>query len=137
MRVTVIDAQGGGIGKAVVKAIKEKAPDCMVIAVGTNAVATTAMLKAGADVGATGENAVVYNCAKAQVLIAPIGLTLANAMYGEISPAMARAVGECEEIKILIPVKQCSARIAGLMDKPQAAYIQDAVEMALNEMKNI
>lgn len=93
MRLLVIDGQGGGVGSRLVASLREKElPNVEVICVGTNVLATNAMLKAGADAGATGENAVVYNAARADVILGPIGLLLANAMLGEITPQMARAI---------------------------------------------
>lgn len=94
MKILVIDAQGGGIGKQVVAAVKGKFPRAEVTAVGANSTATTAMLKAGADHGATGENAVVVCCRQADIIIGPIGIVIADALYGEITPVMARAVGQ-------------------------------------------
>ena len=94
MKVLVIDAQGGGIGKQVVAAIKHKQPHIEITAVGTNSTATTAMLKAGADHAATGENAVVVGCRTADVIIGPIGIVIADAMFGEVTPTIAVAVGQ-------------------------------------------
>lgn len=94
MKILVIDAQGGGIGKQVVAAVKKQLPELTITAVGTNSIATAAMLKAGADHAATGENAVVVGCKKANVIIGPIGIVIADAMFGEVTPAMATAVGQ-------------------------------------------
>ena len=93
MNILVIDAQGGGIGKQVVAAIKQNMPEMEITAVGTNSAATTAMLKAGADHAATGENAVIVGCRRADVIVGAVGIVIADSLYGEITPAMALAVG--------------------------------------------
>ena len=94
MKILIIDAQGGGIGKQLVLAVKGSMPDAVVTAVGTNSAATSAMLKAGADHAATGENAVVVNSRKADVIIGPVGIVIADALFGEITPLMAKAVAQ-------------------------------------------
>ena len=116
MKVLVIDAQGGGIGKQVVAGIKQSFPEIEITAVGTNSAATTAMLKAGADHAVTGENAVVVGCRKADVIIGPVGIVIADALYGEITPAMAVAVGQSSAKRILIPVNHCDNIIVGVTD---------------------
>ena len=99
MNILVIDAQGGGIGRQLVTAIREKMAEADITAVGTNTVATAAMLKAGADNAATGENAVVVNTRRADVIVGPIGIVIADAMFGEITPRMANAVVQCLNIR--------------------------------------
>lgn len=116
MKTLVIDAQGGGIGKQVIAAIKRDMPQIEITAVGTNSIATSAMLKAGADHAATGENAVIVNCRHADVIIGPIGIVIADALYGEITPAMALAVGQSDAKRLLIPVNHCSNIIVGVSD---------------------
>ena len=116
MKVLVIDAQGGGIGRQIVVAIKERFPKAIITAVGTNTIATSAMLKAGADNSATGENAVVVGCRNADVIIGPIGIVIADAMHGEITPRMALAVGQSVARRILIPVNHCDNTIVGISD---------------------
>jgi len=128
MNILVIDGMGGGLGKSVVESLREHLPDVHITAVGTNSLATSAMLKAGADVGATGENAVVYNTKQADVIIGAMGILLANAMYGEISPKMALAIGESTAQKMLIPIGKCSLTIVGLTQKPLAAYIDELAQ---------
>lgn len=116
MKILIIDAQGGGIGKQVISAVKCDYPQIEITAVGTNSIATTAMLKAGADHAATGENAVVAGCRKADVIIGPIGIVIADAMYGEVTPAMALAVGQSNAKRLLIPVNHCDNIIVGISD---------------------
>lgn len=128
MRVLIIDGQGGGIGRQLVCAVKERRPDAVITAVGTNTMATAAMLKAGADHGATGENAVATACRKADVIVGPIGIVIADAMLGEVTPAMAVAVGQSAAKRVLIPVNQCDNVVAGVGEQPVGALIQDAVQ---------
>lgn len=131
MEVVVIDGQGGGIGRSIIEILKRKRPDIFIIAVGTNAVATSSMIKAGADVGATGENAVIYNAQEASYILGPIGVVFANSMYGEISPNMAMAVNESKAKKILIPVSKCPVTIVGIENKS----ITEHIEQCINELE--
>jgi hypothetical protein len=128
MVVLVIDGQGGGIGKNLVEQLRVRLPDVYIIAAGTNALATAAMLRAGANIGATGENAIVYNCRGADIIVGPMGIVLADAMLGELTPAMACAVGQSRAQRVLIPVNRCQTVIAGLEVKTASRYIEDAVE---------
>lgn len=125
MKILVIDGMGGGIGKSIIEHIKKELADAEVMAVGTNSIATSAMLKAGADNGATGENAVVYNCHKADYIIGVMGIALANSMHGEISPRMAEAVSSSPAHKILIPMDKCDITVMGVAQKPVQMYIND------------
>ncbi len=127
MKLVVIDGQGGGVGKSIVHAMKQALPGRTVMALGTNAAATAAMLKGGADVGATGENAICYQCAGADVIIGVVGIMHANAMMGEISPAIAAAVSGSDAQKVLIPLDRCGLHIAGMPPQPLDAVIQAAV----------
>lgn len=126
MNVLVIDAQGGGIGKQLIASIKHNCPKIHITAVGTNSTATSAMLKAGADEAATGQNAVCVCTKKADIIIGPIGIVIANAMIGEITPAMAVAVGSSSAKKLLIPVNQCDNIVVG-MDKIAITKLIDEV----------
>lgn len=126
--IVVIDAQGGGVGKQLVSAVKKAHPELSVTAVGTNTAATAAMLKAGADRGATGENAVVVNCRRADVILGPVGIALADALLGEVTPAMAAAVGSSPARRILIPFNQCDTVIVGAGEQSMASLISLAVE---------
>lgn len=128
MNVLVIDSQGGGIGKEVVKAIKQSLPEVKIIAVGTNGVATSAMLRAGADQAATGENAIVVCCKKADYIVGPIGIVIADAMLGEITPEMALAVGQSGAKKILIPVNHCENIVVGVPDLSMGKLVAGVVE---------
>ena len=129
MKVLIIDAQGGGLGKQLVGAIKSNFPALTVIAVGANTTATAAMLKAGADQAATGENPVLVACRSADVILGPIGIVIADALMGEITPAMAAAVGQSQARKILIPFNQCQTYIAGVGDLSAGKLIASAVEL--------
>lgn len=128
MNILVIDAQGGGIGRQVVAAVKAKYADACVIAVGTNSAAAASMRKAGADFSATGENAVVVNSRKADVIIGPIGIVIADSLWGEITPKMALAVGQSDAARILIPVNHCNNIIAGVGENGITDLIDDAIE---------
>ncbi len=128
MTILVIDAQGGGVGKLLVAAIKRGIPSARVIAVGTNSAATAAMRKAGADEAATGENPVIVCCRKADVIVGPIGIVIADAMLGEITPAMALAVAQSRARRILIPFSQCENVVAGVSDMSVSALVQAAAE---------
>ena len=127
MKILIIDAQGGGIGKQLVLAAKGSRPDAVVTAVGTNSAATSAMLKAGADHAATGENAVVVNSRKADVIIGPVGIVIADALFGEITPLMAKAVAQSSGKRILIPVNHCDNIVVGVGDLNLNRLIQDVI----------
>lgn len=114
MKILVVDAQGGGIGKQLVAAIKQQVIDAEVMAVGTNSTATTAMLKAGADHAATGENAVIVAARKADIIVGPVGIVIADSLYGEITPEMAKAIAQSDAKRILIPFNQCDNIIVGV-----------------------
>ena len=127
MNILVMDAQGGGIGKQVVAAVRKRFPDVTITAVGTNAAATTAMLRAGADEGATGENAAVVCCRRADVIIGPVGIVIADALLGEVTPRMAVAVGQSAAKRILIPVNHCANFIAGVADLSVGRLVDSVV----------
>ena len=126
MRVLVIDGQGGGLGRQIVAAVKEKFPEVEVLAAGANSAATNAMLRAGADQAATGENAVRVACRRADVILGPVGIVISDAMMGEITPAMALAVGQSQAKRILLPVGQCDNIVVGVSDMPMAKMVQEA-----------
>ncbi len=129
MKIAVIDGQGGGVGKSLVTGLKEHYDtDIEIIALGTNATATSTMLKAGADTGATGENAIVFTAGKVDLITGPIGIIIANSMLGELTPVMARAVGESPCEKVLIPIHKCRITIAGNESMPMQILIGDAIK---------
>ena len=127
MNILVIDAQGGGLGKQLITALKRNFPDMDITAVGTNTMATGVMLKAGASHAATGENAVVVSCRKADIIIGPLAIVIADSMFGEITPAMALAVAQSNAKRILIPFNHCDNIVVGISDYNVTAFIQDAV----------
>ncbi len=128
IKIAVIDGQGGGIGQSLVSGLKENyGSNLEIIALGTNAAATQSMLKAGADAAATGENAIIYNSDRVDIITGPIGIILANSMLGEYTPDMAKAVGGSHTEKILIPVQKCRIVIAGTTQITMKALIDDAV----------
>ena len=127
MKIVVIDGQGGGIGKALIQRLLEALPDQRIIALGANALATSAMLRAGAQAGATGASAVICQCRDADIILGPAGIILADAMLGEISPAIAVAVGRSPAVKILIPSDRCKLLIAGLPRLSTDEALKDAV----------
>lgn len=128
MNILIIDAQGGGVGKQLVTAIKQNIPNVTITAVGTNSASTSAMLKAGADNAATGENAVIVGCRKADVIVGPIGIIIADSLLGEITPAMALAVSQSNAKRILIPFNHCDNIIVGVPDLNIGKLIQAAIE---------
>lgn len=122
MKVVVIDGQGGKLGKLTIETIVKKGCDCELYGIGTNTMATSAMLKGGAAYGATGENAVVVACRDADVIIGPIGIISADSLLGEITPNMSVAIGQSSAIKLLIPVGNCNNQVIGV------------VQMSMNDM---
>jgi hypothetical protein len=136
-RVCVVDGQGGGIGLLLVKSIKEVYKESVeVIALGTNAIATAQMLKAGANKGASGENAICHVLPTADCIIGPISITWANAMLGEITPRMAETVMSSPAIKILLPLSQEAVEIVGGIKEPLPHLVQMAVEKNMKEVLN-
>lgn len=127
MNVLVVDAQGGGIGRQLVAAIKKELPDAEVIAAGTNSAATSAMLKAGADHASTGENAIRVCADRADVIIGPIGIVIADSLYGEITPAMACAIGQSRAKRILLPMNHCDNIIVGVGDISTASLVAETL----------
>ncbi|NLD50623.1 MAG: DUF3842 family protein, partial [Clostridiaceae bacterium] len=128
MRIAVIDGQGGGMGKAIVEKLRcELGATVEIIALGTNALATSLMLKAGADEGASGENAIVVNSRKVDVIMGAVGIVAANSMLGELTPLMAKAIAESAARKILVPLNRCNIYIAGVRNEPLPHHINDAV----------
>ena len=135
MRIIVIDGQGGGIGRSLVELLVNNFPDAEIGATGTNSIATETMLKGGPSFAATGENAILFNAAEADVIIGPAGIIMANALHGEISPAIAMAVSSSKAKVVLIPMNHCRAYIAGVEEKKVAEYLQDAIDIIRRIMK--
>ncbi len=128
MEILIIDGQGGKLGRQLVEAILKAHPTITLTAVGTNSLATESMMKGGARRIATGENAVIANSRRADIILGPIGIVLADALLGEISPAMAVAVGQSRAVKILIPMNRCETLIAGATGLSASALIADALQ---------
>lgn len=127
MNILVVDGMGGGIGRSVIEKLRSELDDVEIIAVGTNSIATSNMLKAGADYGATGENAVVFNCSNADYIIGVTGIVLADSMHGEISSKMATAISSSKAHKILIPIDKCNVTVLGVELKPIQIYIDEII----------
>ena len=127
MNIVVIDGQGGRMGRQLIEAIRASGIACDITAIGTNVLATSAMLKAGADRGATGENPVIVAARSAQVIVGPIGILAADAMLGEITPAMAVAVGQSSATKLLLPVNSCRNLVIGTQQMTLAQIIAQTV----------
>lgn len=127
MRIAVIDGQGGGIGRSIVEKIKAGVPNVEILALGTNSAATGQMLKAGADEGATGENAIVHNMNYVDVIVGVIGILNANSMMGELSPRMACAIGESRAFKVLLPVNRCNIHVVSVEEATLNVHIENAV----------
>lgn len=127
MKVLVIDGQGGQLGSQLIKSLKMNFSGIQIMAVGTNATATATMLKAGAMQAATGENPVIVACRKADVIIGAIGIVIADALLGEITPKMAVAVGQADAIRILLPVNKCDNLVAGVPDLTITTIIDDVI----------
>jgi hypothetical protein len=128
MKVLVIDGQGGGLGKLLVSSLKD-VENIRITAIGTNSIATGAMLKASAKEAATGENAVIVGCRTADIIVGAVGIAIADSLLGEITPAMANAVGGSSAQKILIPMNKCDITICGCGGKTMTAYVAETVEL--------
>lgn len=135
MKLVIIDGQGGKMGRTVIEQLKKNLPDIEIYAIGTNSIATSAMLKAGADYGATGENPVIVGARTADIIIGPIGIVIADALMGEITPAMSAAIGQSSAYKILIPVNRCNHYIAGCGEHSLGEYIKQVCEETEKEIK--
>ena len=125
MKALIIDGQGGQLGGQIIKLLKANFAELDIIAVGTNATATATMLKAGAKQAATGENSVIVVCRKADIIIGPIGIVVADAMLGEVTPQMATAVGQADAVRLLLPVNKCDNIIVGISDISVTDVLQD------------
>ena len=128
MKITIVDGQGGKIGKTVIEQLVKQHPELELYAIGTNSIATSTMMKAGATYGATGENPCIVNAADSDVIIGPIGIVFANALLGEITPAIATAIGASKAFKILIPTNRCNHMVVGCADVGLSEYIRQVCE---------
>ncbi|MDR1613797.1 MAG: DUF3842 family protein [Planctomycetota bacterium] len=129
MRIAVVDGQGGGVGKALVEKLRHAfGKEAYILALGTNSHAASIMLKAGADAGASGENAIVANADRVRVIVGALGVVAADSMLGEITPAMARAIAQSGARKILVPVNRCGLTVAGVKNLSFGEYVAEAVE---------
>lgn len=135
-RILVIDGQGGQLGSQIIKALLLKFPQAKITAVGTNAIATSAMMKAGAHKAATGENPVIVACRSADIIIGPIGIVIADSLMGEVTPAMAVAVGQADATRVLIPMNKCENLVAGVSNLSTSVLIQDAAEKVGRILEN-
>ena len=127
MNILIIDGQGGGVGRQLVENIKKAFPQQLITAIGTNALASNAMLKAGADRTATGENAVIVACRSADIIIGPIGIAIADSLWGEITPKMTLAVAQSNAVRILLPMNLCNNYISGVERITTSAIIDDCI----------
>ncbi|MCI8950710.1 MAG: DUF3842 family protein [Lachnospiraceae bacterium] len=131
MKVLVIDGQGGRMGKSIIEQLKKNCPTPGIFnlyGIGTNSNATLAMMKAGADYGATGENPIIVNSKDADIIVGPVGIVIANSLLGEITPAIAAAIGSSSAYKILIPINRCNHMIIGCKDAPLSEYLQQVCQ---------
>ena len=127
MKILVIDGQGGQLGSQIIKAIRNKFNDLYIMAIGTNSTATASMLKSGANQGATGENPVIVASRKADIIIGPIGIVIADALLGEITPKMAVSIAQSNATRILIPINKCENLVAGVQNLTTTALIDDTL----------
>lgn len=129
MKVVVIDGQSGRMGQLLIDRMRNAGLSCEILAIGTNALATAAMLKAGADAGATGENPVLVACRTADIIAGPIGILSADSLLGEITPAMSVAIGQSAAKKVLLPVNQCSNIVVGTQSLSLSKLMDEAVDL--------
>ncbi|MBW1851646.1 MAG: DUF3842 family protein [Deltaproteobacteria bacterium] len=138
MKLIVMDGQGGGIGAAVIKGLRGSlGSDMEILALGTNSIATSRMMKAGANRGGTGENAIVQTSSKAHVIIGPLAILMANSMMGEVTPGMAAAVSSSKADKILIPLTQEKVTIVGVSGEPLPHLVEEVIKTVLEMNKNV
>ena len=132
-KIVVIDGQGGKIGSLLVGRLKAEAGQYEIFAVGTNSIATAAMMKAGADYGATGENPTIVNCRDADIIVGPLGIVVADSLVGEITPVMSVAIGQSSAQKVLLPINRCNNFVVGTRDLP----INDVIDAAIMHIFSI
>ena len=135
--ITVVDGQGGGIGRQYIESLTKQLPKnlpVIVRALGTNSAATSNMMRAGATDGATGENAIVKNVRKADIIVGVVAIVVPDSILGELSPKMANAIGQSDALRILIPFDSCNTRIAMLSTGPLQQFIDKAVQMTIQRI---
>ena len=132
-KIVVIDGQGGKIGSLLVGRLKSEAGQHEIYAVGTNSIATAAMMKAGANFGATGENPVTVNCRNADIIVGALGIVVADSLVGEITPAMAVAIGQSSAHKVLLPINRCNNYVVGVRELP----VNDLIEAAMTHIARL
>ena len=133
MNILIVDGQGGGVGKQLIQSLKTEFADDFIMAVGTNSAATSAMLKAGANAAATGENAVIVAARKADIIAGPVGIVIADALYGEITSQRALAIAQSNAKRILLPFQHCDNIVVGIGD----FNITNLINLAVKEIKNL
>ena len=127
-KIVVIDGQGGRLGQMIVEGLKKENLDAELYAIGTNSAATLAMIRAGADYGATGENPVLVACRDADYIVGPIGIVAADALLGEITPKMVVAIGQSSALKLLLPVSHCNNQVVGIKNLTMSEMVKETVE---------
>lgn len=128
MKAAVIDGQGGGIGRLIIEKLRQEFGDRIsIVGLGTNAVAASAMLKAGANEGASGENAIIYNVKRVDVILGSVAILAAHSFLGELTPPMAEAIASAEAVKLLLPINRCGIEIAGVLDEPLPIQVDHLV----------
>lgn len=135
MKVVVIDGQGGRLGQLLCEAVTKEEIECELLAIGTNSIATSAMIKGGARQGATGENPVIVACRDADVIIGPIGIISADSLLGEVTPAMAVAIGQSKALKLLLPVSHCNNQVVGVKQLSMNDMISETVKQLKDTIK--
>ena len=133
MYILIVDGQGGGVGRQLIQSLRAEFADDFIMAVGTNSAATSAMLKAGASAGATGENAVMVAAKKADIIAGPVGIVIADSLYGEITSNMALAIAQSPAKRVLLPFQHCDNIIVGVGD----FNISNLISLAVQEIKDL
>jgi hypothetical protein len=134
----VMDGQGGGIGKAIIKRLRDTfGEEVEILALGTNSVATSQMMKAGANRGATGENAIIRTAPETDIIMGPLAIIMANSMMGEVTPGMSQAISSSNALKILIPLTQESVKVVGVSGEPLPHLIDKAIEIIKGGKKDL
>lgn len=137
MRIAVVDGQGGGIGKSLVEKMRKELPeDVEILALGTNSLATALMMKAGANLGASGENAIIYNSDKVDFIVGTVGIIAANSLMGELTPLMAKAIAESPAKKVLLPLNRCNLEVVGVKNEPLPHQVDNVVLVLKGYLKN-